>query len=278
MNTSSTTLIDWQQWLQRWDAQQTRYLPDREARFDVMLDAVEALTSPDCVALDLACGPGAISQRLLTRFPQASAIAIDYNPILLHLGQQALGTYDGRLQWLKGNLADPTWSESIRQALNAIGRTHVDAVLSTTALHWLAIDELVQVYHQLGDLVRPGGIVLNGDHMAYPPALPAFRNLAQRIKDQRGREVFDAQGGEDYTQWWHALQAAMHPVPELRPLLDEYRRNEQHRRRNTSNPIGLVHAAALADAGFDQVGVIWQRFDNQVLLAIRGEPLAPVTD
>jgi hypothetical protein len=30
-----------------------------------------------------------------------------------------------------------------------------------------------------------------------------------------------------------------------------------------------VHEAALRDAGFREVGVIWQRFDNRVLLGVR---------
>ena len=45
------TQIDWQQWLQRWDAQQTGYLPNREARFTAMFDVLEVLMPPDFVAL-----------------------------------------------------------------------------------------------------------------------------------------------------------------------------------------------------------------------------------
>ena len=40
---SVTGAVDWDQWLRRWDAQQTVYLPDRESRFDAMLDVVQAL-------------------------------------------------------------------------------------------------------------------------------------------------------------------------------------------------------------------------------------------
>ena len=40
---SGTSAVDWDQWLRRWDAQQTVYLPDRESRFDAMLDLAEML-------------------------------------------------------------------------------------------------------------------------------------------------------------------------------------------------------------------------------------------
>jgi hypothetical protein len=61
--------IDWVDWLRRWDAQQEGYVPERESRFSVMLDVLDELLPESFVALDLACGPGSISQRLLARFP-----------------------------------------------------------------------------------------------------------------------------------------------------------------------------------------------------------------
>jgi hypothetical protein len=45
--------VDWPSWLDRWDAQQTGYLPDREVRFAVMFDVLEVLLPPEFVAVDL---------------------------------------------------------------------------------------------------------------------------------------------------------------------------------------------------------------------------------
>jgi trans-aconitate methyltransferase len=59
--------VDWPAWLDRWDAQQTAYLPEREARFTVML--LDVLLPPEFVAVDLGCGPGSLSNcpRLCTQ-------------------------------------------------------------------------------------------------------------------------------------------------------------------------------------------------------------------
>src|SRR5215211_1608203 len=92
--------VDWAGWLRRWDVQQTGYLPDHEARFQAMLDVLEILLPAQFVALDLACGPGAISQRLLSRFPKARSIAVDLDPVLLTMGQAVLGNMGGRLRWV----------------------------------------------------------------------------------------------------------------------------------------------------------------------------------
>ena len=191
--------LDWQRWLDRWDVQQAGYLPQREARFQAMLDVLETLLSESFVALDLASGPGSLSQRLLERFPGARAIAVDTDPVLLALGEGALGSMDGRLRWVKADLTQPEW-------LQALGEPQVDAVLSTTALHWLSGDVLVRVYHHLGQLVRPGGVVLNGDHLAFPASMERFRTYVARRKEQQRSHAFEQAGVEDWESWWAALR------------------------------------------------------------------------
>jgi SAM-dependent methyltransferase len=157
MNAYGEQQIDWLDWLRRWDAQQEGYVPEREVRFTAMFDALAEVLPTSFVALDLACGPGSISQRLLTRFPDAQAIAVDIDPVMLAIGRGALGTVDGRLRWIEADLASPGW-------LEALGETQIDAVLSTTALHWLEPAPLGRRYHDLARLLRPGGLFLNGDH------------------------------------------------------------------------------------------------------------------
>jgi hypothetical protein len=54
---------------------------------------------------------------------------------MLAIGRGVLGTVDGRLRWIDADLASPDW-------LEALGETQIDAVLSTTALHWLEPEPL----------------------------------------------------------------------------------------------------------------------------------------
>jgi trans-aconitate methyltransferase len=250
--------VDWKGWLRRWDAMQTAYLPDRERRFTIMLDVLETLLPETFVAVDLACGPGAISQRLLDRFPHARCIAVDYDPVLLALGQSALGEREGRLRWVEADLRDPAW-------LTGLGEEHVAAVLSTTALHWLEAWDLVRLYHQLGDLVRSGGIVLNGDHLRFGPHLPTFHTLVAAMQQRQRAEAFERQVTEDWRQWWHALEQE----PAFRELLAERARRFSQHTDDERAPILEVHEAALRDAGFREVGVIWRNLDDGVLLAVR---------
>ena len=65
--------VPWERWVQRWDVQQTAYIEDRERRFDVMLSWVETLVGEDIVVLDLAAGPGALSDRAAAPLPARAA-------------------------------------------------------------------------------------------------------------------------------------------------------------------------------------------------------------
>jgi trans-aconitate methyltransferase len=259
MSTDVQPEIDWSGWLRRWDAQQAGYVPEREERFTVMLDALAALLPASFVALDLACGPGSISQRLLARFPEARAIAVDMDPVMLAVGQGALGTIDGRLRWVEADLASPGW-------LEALGETRLDAVLSTTALHWLEPEPLTRMYHDLGRLLRPGGLFLNGDNMAFGSAQPTLARLSQGALDEQWTDAaFAARGVETSEQWWEAL--ALEPASA--PLITARNQLLAGKRRQESSPGFDVHVAALRDAGFREAGTIWQVLSDRVLMAVR---------
>src|SRR5215471_4088492 len=113
------------QWINRWDAQQQWYMPDREERFTVLIDAVEAAAGrDDPLVLDLGCGPGSLAVRLLDRMPAARVVAIDTDPLLLELGRAAHGGRPG-LRFADQDLRVPGWAGRLE-----LGRA-VDAAVST---------------------------------------------------------------------------------------------------------------------------------------------------
>jgi SAM-dependent methyltransferase len=262
--------VDWGAWLDRWDAQQTGYIPDREARFAAMFDVLDVLLPADFQALDLGCGPGSLARRLLDRFPNARCLAVDLDPVLLAMGRAVHGSRGGCLEWIDADLRDPDW-------LWRLGTDRIDAVLSTTALHWLSSDALARLYRDLGKLVREGGVFLNGDTIRFGPAIPTLRSIGATL-EQRTRERTHGHGGvEDWEAWWVALEAE----PDLADLFVERRRRFAWRNLEpgkrfsarssdgATSPIIEFHEAALRNAGFREVGVIWQRVEDRILLAVR---------
>src|SRR4051794_6369013 len=95
-----------------WEDQQAVHKIDREQRFAVMLDYVERLTGPPKRVLDLACGPGSITRRVLDRFPAARVVAVDLDPLLLRLAKGAF-VGDERVNVLSRNLDHPDWTTGL---------------------------------------------------------------------------------------------------------------------------------------------------------------------
>jgi hypothetical protein len=98
-----------------------------------------------------------------------------------------------------------------------------------------------------------------------PFAVETFQRAADTVKARRQEDAFTQRGVEDWTAWWHALSAE----PALHDLCTERERRFAWTAQERHVPLCDVHAAALRDAGFREVGVIWQNMDNRVLMAVR---------
>lgn len=272
-------MIDWQAVMQSWDTQQTAYLPAREDRFNTMLDVLELhFGQTPFTVLDLACGPGSISGRVLARFPQARCIAADLDPVLMHLGKQTYGEHD-RLTWLDVNLSHPTWSvDGESNPVEWLQTQRIHAVLTTTALHWLLPDALVRVYMQLGELQQEGDVFLNGDHMMFLPHMVTFRAISQQVRERRHQRVFEEEKKQDYATWWAAFRALLlqEDPRYYGQLLQERDQRFADRQRTFAKPIRAMHEAVLSSAGYLEVAPIWQRYDNCILLGVHGPHIQPV--
>jgi SAM-dependent methyltransferase len=252
--TATPPAPDWQRWLERWEAQQDTYMPDREARFTVIIDTIEALCGADPSVVDLGSGPGSLSRRILDRLPDARVTAIDMDPVLLAIGGNALGDYGGRLSWLDADLRS-------RWAVTSGARA--DAAVSTTALHWLQPSALAALYRHLGTVLAPGGVFVNGDRMEFPPDLPRLAAAARSIRDRANR--LEEVRGESWEEWWAAVEADPGLAAEV---AERGRRHHDH--PDHDHPADLpAHVDALHQAGFAEVGTMWQHLADRVLVAIR---------
>lgn len=247
-------------WIGRWDAQQQDYLPDREERFTAMIDAVaEATGRPDPLVLDLGCGPGSLAVRLLAELPEATVVGLDADPVLLALGRAAWAGQPG-LRFVEADLRDEAWPSRL-----GLDR-QPDAAVSTTALHWLTPDALAALYRELAGVLRPGGLVLDGDHLTEDPdAAPTLARLGRALIEREERRRHPAGHAETWSGWWEAVRAD----PALAHALEARQRlgldSEHH-----GSPAGrlAVHVAALRAAGFAEVGTLWQRGESRVLCAV----------
>jgi SAM-dependent methyltransferase len=248
-------------WIERWDRQQEASLPDREDRFTALIDAVEEGTGRnDPLVLDIGCGPGSLSIRLLGRLPGATVIGIDADPVALTLARAAYQDVPG-LRLVDEDLRVPGWSRRL-----GLSRP-LDAAVSTTALHWLPEPDLRASYAELASVLRPGGLLLNGDHFSVDAKqTPTLARLDLALRQREDLRRFPGGHPESWHGWWDGAAADAVLAPHV---AERTRRGVDSGHHGTTTSTQLAtHIEALRAAGFAEIGTLWQRGDNRLLCGV----------
>ena len=228
--------------LAAWHVQQTAFIEFRDQRVRAMLEMLAAVHPGDrsLRVLDLGCGPGSLCDAVADRFPEAEVVGVDRDPILLRLGRET-NRHGERMRLLDIDLADPGW-------ISKVGQERFDAVVSATALHWLSPDKLAGLYVALPQVLNPGAVFLNADHLYFDGATEPF------LKGEAGAMTWDA--------WWEAARSMPGWEAEAR---------QWEERWSDKSPIVKVslefHLSALRAAGFVETTHIFRWFDDVVVFA-----------
>jgi glycine/D-amino acid oxidase-like deaminating enzyme len=88
----------------------------------------------------------------------------------------------GSLRFADADLRLAGWS-------GALGLERLaDTAVSTTALHWLPPDALAAMYAEVATVLRPGGLLLNGDHLTEDEATaPTLARLGRALNEREER-------------------------------------------------------------------------------------------
>ncbi len=239
--------------------------PTRDRRMGAILGVLGTRFEGRFQVLDLGSGPGSLAARILDRFPRSRVVALDTDPALVQVGRRGLRRFRGRLTWVISDLRNIDWSSGLR-------RRSFDAVVSSLALNWLEEDELGRVYLGAQRLLRPGGILVNGDFIPSNTASPTNPRVTKRHPGARR-----ATGGDPrveafkprWAEWWGELERA----PSMRTALRLRKRRmpgpmPPGRSWGPKVPVTLAaHKRALRETGFGQPSIVWQKGGFRVFFA-----------
>lgn len=234
--------FDWQSWIDRWDRMQARYLVKRQERFDTIVQLIHEMKITVTTVVDLGCGTGSLTVRILEAFPEAQVIGIDLDPTLLPLARLRTAHCGERVQLLQRDLRDPAWIDDLLAP--------VDAVVSATALHWLNDRQLKQVYTHIAGILRPGGIFLNADHVGsdFPPL--------QQFWERHREDMRTIQRDPAAEEWETFINAYL---SELGPEAREMRQQALGTWEGIEDGLPLAwHFDQLRSAGFRHVECFWR--------------------
>lgn len=239
-----------------WHLQQTAFIEFRDLRVRAMLEVLVALepVRPGLRILDLGCGPGSLGFAVAKRFPAAEIVGVDRDPILLRLGRET-NRFGSRVQFLDLDLTDPSW-------VQGVGEQPFDAVVSATALHWLDPDQLVRLYCSLPQVLVPGAVFLNADHLYYQSKAQGFIKQVAESEREQFRQTALGRGAMSWDAWWEAARAMPGWEAEVREW--DARWASKHETVKVSTEF---HLRALETAGFESATQIYQWFDDRVVFA-----------
>jgi ubiquinone/menaquinone biosynthesis C-methylase UbiE len=238
--------LDWRHWFERWEAMQNCYVPQRLYRFDLMLCLAGLPREDQVKILDLGCGPGSLTFRALEHYPNACIVAVDFDPVMLAMGRNVVNEKTDRVQFVLADIRQADWWKPYESMFNL--------VMSATTLHWLSAENLAQVYRHIYEVLKPGGWLLNSDHVASDD--PEMQTRYRQILVEKQQAAFGATGADNWDGFWQSL----------RRELEQSDVHETELWEGTDDGLPRqFHIEALQACGFEQVAVHWQDLGEAVV-------------
>lgn len=161
--------------------------------------------------LDLGTGDGRLLAMLQADRPELRGVGLDCSKPMLAAARERFAG-DERIELVEHDLADPLPAE--------LGR--FDAVVSSMAIHHLEHDRKRSLYAELFDLLEPGGIFANFEHVASPTQrlhAAFFEAIGESVEDEDPSDrLLDVEtqlrwlreiGYDDVDCYWKWLEMAL---------------------------------------------------------------------
>jgi len=146
-------------------------IPLANAQIDIMLRLVRAAKPTVNTILDLGCGDGILGQALLDQHPEAAAVFIDFSAPMLDAARKRLAN-NNHATFVQLDYGQPGWQEAFTLHNSKQPRVaftihnSFDVIVSGYSIHHQPDARKKEVYTELYDLLTPGGIFLNIEHVA----------------------------------------------------------------------------------------------------------------
>jgi SAM-dependent methyltransferase len=216
-------------------------IPDRPRQLDVLLRVVGYHCPQPRRILDVGSGDAILLATLLEAFPGAGGVAVDFSPLMLEEARKRLGKFGRRATTLEGDLLTSAWKNDLKGPF--------DVVMSGFAIHHLPDERKQALYREIYDVLTPGGVFLNSEHVASttPKGEQMFDGAMTAHLHQRRKEK-----GEDVT-------------------LEQVRREFMERPDRAANILALVEDQCrwLRGIGFRDVDCFWKYFELAIFGGIK---------
>jgi SAM-dependent methyltransferase len=136
-------------------------IPLAAEQIDVMLRVIRAALPRVERFLDLGCGDGVLGRVLLTKYPAAQGVFLDFSQPMLDAAKSKLGD-SHKHAVLMQDYGTRDWLKAVE------AYAPFDAVISGYSIHHQPDGRKRELYAEIFDLLKPGGVFLNMEHVSSP--------------------------------------------------------------------------------------------------------------
>ena len=135
-------------------------IPFAEAQIDIMLRLIAACERPVERILDLGCGDGVLAAAILDRYPEAFAVLLDFSEPMLAAARKRFADRAARADILSLDYGQPSWAHAVAPF------APFDTVVSGFSIHHQPDARKKEIYAEIHELLAPGAIFVNVEHVA----------------------------------------------------------------------------------------------------------------
>jgi len=218
-------------------------IPLAAEQLDVMMRVIRAARPELKTFMDVGCGDGILGHTLLAHYPDAQGVLLDFSEPMIEAARHKLVTSRMQLQFNTEDYGNSQWVKT------ALAYGPFDAIVSGFSIHHQPDIRKQTLYTEIYDLLKPGGIFVNIEHVA-PESIWI---------EERFNELFiDSMVA-------HNQRHALDITPEV--TAKRYHERE-HKDANILAPLE-AQLAWMRDIGFQQVSCYLKIFELAVFGGIR---------
>ena len=137
-----------------------RAVPLSQAQIEVMLRVVTADRPQLATFLDLGCGDGILGQAILSRYPRAKGVFLDFSDSMLGHAREKCAGAETAPEFVSGDFGERGWLAAVEN------HAPFDVVVSGFAIHHQPDVRKRQFYEEIFGVLEPGGFFLNVEHVS----------------------------------------------------------------------------------------------------------------
>jgi ubiquinone/menaquinone biosynthesis C-methylase UbiE len=221
-------------------------LPWADEQMEVLFRLIEARGGAINRFADLGCGDGVLSAAILDRFPESSAVLVDFSETMLKEAKKRLADRSADLRFLMADLGEEAWVDVVKD------RSPFDLIVSGFCVHHQPDEVKKRIYSEIYDLLNPGGLFVIMEHVS------------------SGSEWLESIFYDAVGDILHAFHSRKGTGKTKEQILEEMM-NGPERAANILTPVE-IQCQWLQDIGFEDVDCYFKMFEIAVFGGRRPKP------